>query len=120
MKEATHTLLQRGDRMQTKDLKHPPAVCDNMTNAYDTNIRAFWSDSKGGTVSTSHVWTGEGAICPNDQKCALQMQKQKNLLCIHQLTHMKNDYCYSNWHPGLKRTIREIVHRFFKPISKNW
>ena len=48
-------LLQRGNKMQTKDAKQPPAVCD-MTNAYDTNGRAFQIDSKSGTtVSNNHV-----------------------------------------------------------------
>ena len=40
MKEATHAILQRGDTIQTRDATCPQTVCD-MTNAYDTHIRAF-------------------------------------------------------------------------------
>ena len=61
MKEATHALLQRGDSMWIRDPVHPPAVCD-MTNSYDTYAKVFRSNSKGGTVSTSHVQTEESAI----------------------------------------------------------
>ena len=48
MKEATHSLLQRGENMRTYDVKHPPSVRD-MTNAFDTHARGFQLDSKGGT-----------------------------------------------------------------------
>ena len=36
MKEATHSLLQRGENMRTYDVKHPPSVRD-MTNTFDTH-----------------------------------------------------------------------------------
>ena len=54
MKEATHTLLQRGTSTQTYDAKHPTPVRD-LTNAYNTHIRAFQSDYKGGTVSKTQI-----------------------------------------------------------------
>ena len=83
IKEVTHALLQRGDTMQTRNPAHPPAVCI-MTNAYDAHMRVFWLVSKGGTVSNSHVRTGESVICIDHQKRALQIQKQKNPWGIHQ------------------------------------
>ena len=54
MKEATHALLQTGDHMRSYDAVHPPPVRD-MTNAYDSNARAFRSDCKGGTISNNNV-----------------------------------------------------------------
>ena len=47
--------------MWIRDAVHLPAVSD-LTNAYDTNARVFWSDSKGGTFSNSQVQTEESAI----------------------------------------------------------
>ena len=83
MKEATHTLLQKGPSMQTRDAVHPPPVRD-LTNAFDTHARAFRSDAKG-RISTSHdVRIGDGATRPADQKRALQMQKQRNPWYTHQ------------------------------------
>ena len=76
MKEAIHSSLQRGDTMQIQNPTHPLAIYD-MTNAYDTHTRPFWLESKGDTVSDSHVWTGENDICIDYQKCALQMKKTK-------------------------------------------
>ena len=46
----THTQLQRRNKIQTKDAKHQPAVC-NMTNTYATSTRACYSNSKDDTVS---------------------------------------------------------------------
>ena len=40
MKEATHALLQTGDHMRRYDAIHPPSVRD-MTNAYDSTVRAY-------------------------------------------------------------------------------
>ena len=54
MKEATHALLQTGDHMRSLDTVHPPPVQD-MTNAYDSNARAFRSDCKGDTISNTNV-----------------------------------------------------------------
>ena len=103
MKEATYALLQRGDKMQTKDPVHPPAVCD-ITNVYDTYARAFQSDSKRGTVSNSHVQTGAGDICPDHQKRAIQMQQQKNPRYVHQPNvHTVPCYCCYAGHPGKNR-----------------
>ena len=50
MKEATHSLLQRGAIMRTRDAIHPPPVRD-MTNAFDIYVTAFQTDSKGGTIT---------------------------------------------------------------------
>ena len=66
MKEATHTLLQRGATIRTRGPTHPTAVCD-LTNAYDTHTRTFRLDSKGGTVSrTQNVPTRESVTCLKD------------------------------------------------------
>ena len=54
MQEATHTLLQRGPSMRTRDAVHPPPVCD-LTNAFDTHARAFRTDTKGGVSNSSQV-----------------------------------------------------------------
>ena len=86
MKEATHSLLQRGESMRTYDVKHPPSVRD-ITNAYDTHARGFQTDSKGGTVSkTQSFQTRDAATRFRDQKRTLQMQKQRNPWFSHQLT----------------------------------
>ena len=106
MKEATHALLQRDVTMQTRDPTHPPSVCD-LINAYDTHTRAFWSDSKGGTVSkTQNVPTRESATHLKDRKHALQMQQQKNPWCTHQPSpciSKKFHYCAFEQCPDLKR-----------------
>ena len=39
MQIATHSLSQQGDRIQTKNATHPPAVHD-MTHVNNTNTRA--------------------------------------------------------------------------------
>ena len=75
MKEATHSLLQRGVKMQTYDVKHPPPV-RNMTNAYDTHTRAFQIDSKGGSVSNSHVRHGEGVASIDNQKVSYKCKNK--------------------------------------------
>ena len=71
MKEATHTLLQRGPLMQADDAKHPPPVRD-LINAYNTHTRAFQSNSKGDTVSKTPTFrTGESTTCIDHQKRSL-------------------------------------------------
>ena len=105
MKEATHTLLQRGPKMRTRDAVHPPPVRD-LTNAFDTHARAFRSDAKGLVSSSNDVRIGEGATRPADQKRALQMQKQRNPWYTHQPspTITKNPkLCKYRLCPGLKR-----------------
>ena len=106
MKEATHSLLQRGEKMRTYDVKHPPSVRD-MTNAYDTHARGFRSDSKGGTVSkTPTVRTDETATRFDTKKRPLQMQKQKNPWYAHQPTPCitkTTQYCAFERCPGLKK-----------------
>ena len=84
MKEATHSLLQRGENMRTYDVKHPPSVRD-LTNAHDTHARGFRTDSKGVTVSkTPSVQTGKTSANIYKQKRSLQMQKQRNPWFSHQ------------------------------------
>ena len=61
MKESTHTLLQRCDSMCMYDPIHPSSIRD-MTNAYNTNGRAFWSNCKGDTISKNQVRQGIGAV----------------------------------------------------------
>ena len=106
MKEATHALLQKGPAMRTRDAVHPPPVRD-LTNAFDTNARAFRTDAKGGTVSnTNHIRVGDGATRPGDQKRALQMQKQRNPWYTHQPSpHVTKSakLCKYKACPGLKR-----------------
>ena len=107
MQEATHTLLQRGPSMRTRDAVHPPPVRD-LTNAFDTHARAFRTDAKGGVSKSSQVRVGEGATLPADRKRALQMMKQRNPWCIHQLTPCipkKNEkqYCAYERCPGLRK-----------------
>ena len=106
MQEATHTLLQRGPKMRTRDAVHPPPVRD-LTNAFDTHARAFRMDAKGGVSNSSQVRVGEGANRPHDLKRALQMQKQRNPWCTHQpipCVPAKNEknYCVYEQCPGLK------------------
>ena len=106
MKEATHALFQKGPAMRTRDAVHPPPIRD-LTNAFDTNARAFRTDAKGGTVSnTNHIRVGDGATRPGDQKRALQMQKQRNPWYTHQPspTITKNaKLCKYKSCPGMKR-----------------
>ena len=85
MKAATCTLGQRVDKMWIKNTVHSPAVCD-LTNVYDINSRAFWSDIQGCTVSNNYVGTWIGVICSplTNQKLALQMQQQKHMWYIHE------------------------------------
>ena len=105
MKEATHTLLQRGPSMRTYAVEHPPPVHD-LTNAYDTHARKFRTDSKGTVSNTTPVRVGEGATCPGDQKHALQMQQQRNPWCTHQLIPFITKVpqrCAYELCPGFKR-----------------
>ena len=100
MKEATHSLLQRGEKMRTYDVKHPPSVRD-MTNAYDTHARSFRTDSKGGTVSkTQSIRTDKTSTRIDTRKRSLQMQKQRNPWYSHQpiptVTTTKNSIMLSN------------------------
>ena len=69
MKEGTHALLQTGDNMRTLNAVHPPSV-RNMTNAYDSTIRAFRSNCKGGTISNNNVRQGAGVIISRVQQGA--------------------------------------------------
>ena len=92
MKEATHSLLQRGDHMRMLDAIHPSPICD-MTKAYNsTAARTFCSDCKGGTISNNNFREGAGAICsPLCCKIrALQMKKLKYSWYVHQSNTCKN------------------------------
>ena len=119
MKEATHSLLQRGEKMRTYDVKHPPSVRD-MTNAYDTHARSFRTDSKGGVVSkTQSIRLVESATLLKDRKRSLQMQKQRNPWYAHQpiptVTTTKQ-YCAFEQCPGLK--IRNKRKRSYTSVMK--
>ena len=119
MKEATHSLLQRGEKMRTYDVKHPPSVRD-MTNAYDTHARSFRTDSKGGTVSmTQSIRTDKTSADIYQRKRSLQMQKQRNPWYAHQpiptVTTTKQ-YCAFEQCPGLK--IRNKRKRSYTSVMK--
>ena len=96
IKEAAHSLFQRGVKIHTYVVKKPPPVRD-ITNAYNTHARAFQTVSKGGSVcNTPTVRTGESATCIDNRKRSLQMQKQRNPLCTHQpipCVTTKEQYC---------------------------
>ena len=113
MKEATHALLQTGDHMCSYDAVHPPPVQD-MTNAYDSNARAFRSDCKGGTISNNNVRQGAGPISSPlcHQKRALQMKKQKHPWYVHQSNaHTELKPCQFKGCPGRKRAGNKTKNR---------
>ena len=71
--------------MRSYDAVHPPPVRD-MTNAYDSNARAFPNDCKGGTISNTNVRQGAGPISSPlcCKKHALQKRKLKHPWYVHQ------------------------------------
>ena len=42
MKEVTHLLLQKGDEMQTKGDKYPPAICDMIPILQSSQVKQSW------------------------------------------------------------------------------
>ena len=75
MKKATYVLLQTGEKRWIRNAIHPSFFRD-MSNVYNTNVRAFQSDSKGSTVNTNNtVYQQRDGSSPRGSSSSLCNQK---------------------------------------------
>ena len=104
VKEAAHAMLQKGETMRKLAPVHPPFVRD-LTNAFDTSIRNFWSNVKGYVVQGQRGARLDRGGPVIRKKRALEQKTFRNPWFVHQSTsHTSRHSCKYSGCPGRKRT----------------